>query len=99
MRGSVSTANLMVRNAAGGAATSFTTGQAVDTAAYHTYGIYIPASTGPVIGMYDGVAIGQVAATPPASTTDIRAQFAVANGATAAARTMNIDWARLVRGA
>jgi hypothetical protein len=98
MRGSVSTTNLMVRNAAGGAATSFTTGQAVDTAAYHTYGLYIPSSTGPVIGIYDGIPIGQVAATPPASTTDLRAEFRTENGATAAARTMNIDWARLVRG-
>ena len=98
MRGSVSTANLMGRNAAGGGATSFTTGQAVDTAAYHTYGILVPASGGPVVFLYDDVVVGQIAAAIPAATTDMRAEFRVENGATAAARTMNIDWARVVRG-
>jgi hypothetical protein len=99
MRGSISTSNLMIRDAAGGAVTSFTTGQAVDTTGYHTYGILIPVSTGPAVAYYDGVAIGQIAGNIPATTTDLRAEFKVDNGATSAARTMNIDWARLVRGA
>lgn len=96
MKGSVSTANLMIRDAAGGAATSFTTGQAVDTAAYHTYGIYVPASGGPAVAFYDGIAIGQIAGNIPASGTDMRAEFRVEG--TGTNRALNIDWARLVRG-
>jgi len=98
MIGSVSTTNLVLSNAAGGAATNFTTGQAVDTAAHHTYGIYVPASGGPAIAMYNRVPIGQVITAIPASGTDMRAEFFVGNGTTAVARTMNIDWTRLVRG-
>jgi len=98
MRGSVSTTHLMIRDAAGGAATSFTTGQAVDTAAYHTYGIYVPASGGPAVALYDGAVIGQIAGNIPAATTDMAFEFFAGNGTTAAARTLNIDWVRLVRG-
>lgn len=98
MRGSLSTANLTIRNAAGGAASSFTTGQAVDTTAYHTYGIYIPASGGPVVALYDRVEIGQLAAGIPAGATAMRPEFFVDNGATSAVRSMSIDWARHLRG-
>lgn len=97
--GSISAANLVLSIAAGGAAGNFTTGQAIDaTATFHTLGIYVPASGGPVIAMYDRVAIGQVIANIPASGTDMRAEFFVGNGTTASARSINIDWARLVRG-
>lgn len=98
MRGSVSTANLMGRNAAGGAATSFTTGQAVDTTAYHTYGIYVPVTAGPAVFMYDRVPIGQVITAIPAGGTAMRPEFFVDNGATSAVRSLSIDWARHVRG-
>lgn len=98
MIGSVSTANLVLSNAAGGAATNFTTGQAVDLAAYHTYGIYVPASGGPAVCTYDGVPIGQVAAAIPASGTDMRGEIFTGNGTTATARAINVDWVRLTRG-
>lgn len=99
MIGSVSTTALVLQGTNGGT-TSFTTGQAGDnTGAYHTYGIYLAASGGPAVAFYDGVAIGQIAANLPASTTDVTAQFFVQNGATAADRVLKVDWARWVRGA
>lgn len=98
MIGSVSATNLVLQGSNGGP-TNFTTGQAGDaTGAYHTYGIYLPTSSGPAFATYDGVVIGQIAANLPASTTDIAAQFFVGNGTTAADRVQKIDWARYVRG-
>lgn len=94
--GATSTANLVLRSTNGGA-TAFNTGQAF-SAGYHTLGILVPAAAGPAIALYDNTVIGQVAANLPTSTTDLRAEFYVANGTTASARVMNIDWAQLVRG-
>lgn len=97
--GSISTTNLSLRCANGGAATNFATGTAIDASgAHHTLGILVPASGGPAIALYDDVVIGQVASGVPAATTDMRAIFYTGNGATSAVRATNIDWARLVRG-
>lgn len=94
--GATSTANIVLRSTNAGT-TAFNTGTAFG-AGYHTFGIFVPASGGPVIALYDGVPIAQVAATLPAAATDLRAEFYVANGATASARAINVDWVRLVRG-
>lgn len=98
MIGSVSTTNLVIQGNNGGP-TNFTTPQAGDASgAYHTYGIYLPASGGPAIAIYDGIPIGHVSANLPASTTDLTASFFVSNGATAADRVLKVDWWRWVRG-
>lgn len=97
--GATSATNLILRAAAGGAPTTFNTGQALDTGGtYHTYGLLIPAAAGPVIATYDGVVIGQVAATIPASGTDLTRTFRVTT-ANATARNMQIDYDRHARGA
>ena len=97
--GSISTANLSGRAAAGGAATNFTTGTAIDASgAYHKLGIYLAAAAGPAVLVYDGVPIGQIATGIPASATSMTTEFFVQNGATAANRIQDLDWARLVRG-
>ncbi len=96
--GSISTSNLVLRSTNAGA-TSFNTGQAIDTSgAYHTFGILVPASGGPVFALYDDVVIGQVAANLPASGTQMKPEWLAGNGTTNADRRMLIDWARLVRG-
>jgi hypothetical protein len=92
-----SNANLVIR-ATNAGATTLITGIAIDTAAYHTLGIYIPASGGPAIAMYDRVPVGQVAANLPASTTDIRAEILAGNGTSNVTRSTSVDWERLVRG-
>lgn len=51
-----------------------------------------------VIATYDGVVIGQVAATIPASGTDLTRKFRVTT-ANATARNMQIDYDRHARGA
>lgn len=96
--GSVSTTNLVLRSTNAGA-TSFNTGTAIDTSgAYHTIELFVPVSGGPVVALYDGVVIGQVAANLPASTTDMRAEFFVGNGLTNANRSTTVDWAQFIRG-
>lgn len=97
--GATSTTNLVLRGTNGGT-TAFNTGVAINTSgAYHRMGILVNAAATLAIALYDGVPIGQITANLPDNTTALRPEFIAGNGTTAAARIINVDWARLLRSA